>query len=149
MLFPLASKMRSREEGSPPLRDSICTHRALTVLRMTQGSRNDLAKQKICGKLKITEPSRVPLRWLPQFAPIGHTCHTWHLLSNKDRCARGRHRPLKSRHFFSRGRDRARSGNGTPHLPFPSSKAVKAPPGLCQESAFSPLTTFLCKHKKV
>ena len=80
MLFPLASKMRSREEGSPPLRDSICTHRALTVLRMTQGSRKDLAKQKICGKLKITEPSRVPLRWLPQFAPIGHTCHTWHLL---------------------------------------------------------------------
>ena len=39
---------------------------------------------------------------------------------------------------FSRGRDRARSGNGTLHVPFPSSKAVKAPPGLCQESTCSP-----------
>ena len=31
-----------------------------------------------------------------------------------------------------------RSGNGTLHVPFPSSKAVKATPWLCQESAFSP-----------
>ena len=33
---------------------------------------------------------------------------------------------------------RLRSGNGTLHVPFPSSKAVKATPWLCQESAFSP-----------
>ena len=38
----------------------------------------------------------------------------------------------------SRGRDRARSGNGTLHVPFPSSQVVKAPPGLCQESTCSP-----------
>ena len=32
-----------------------------------------------------------------------------------------------------------RSGNGAHNAPFPSSQVVKAPPGLCQESAFSPL----------
>ena len=40
---------------------------------------------------------------------------------------------------FSRGGARARSGNAPNNGAFPSSKAVKAPPGLCQESAFSPL----------
>ena len=58
-------------------------------------------------ELKSNPASKVPLRRLNHFVPVGHTCHTWHLLSNKDRCARGRHRPIKSRHFFSRGRDRA------------------------------------------
>ena len=38
----------------------------------------------------------------------------------------------------SRGRDRARSGNGTLHVPFPSSQVVKATPWLCQESTCSP-----------
>ena len=40
----------------------------------------------------------------------------------------------------SRGRDRARSGNGTLHVPFPSSQVAKSPPGSLQESTCSPLT---------
>ena len=40
---------------------------------------------------------------------------------------------------FSRGRDRARSGNGTLHVPFPSSQVAKSPPGSLQESTCSPL----------
>ena len=42
------------------------------------------------------------------------------------------------RDSVSRGRDRARSGNGTLHVPFPSSQAAKSPPGSLQESACSP-----------
>ncbi len=38
---------------------------------------------------------------------------------------------------FSRGRDRARSGNGANNAPFPSSQAAKSPPGSLQESACS------------
>ena len=40
---------------------------------------------------------------------------------------------------FSRGRDRARSGNGTLHVPFPSSQVAKSLPGSLQESTCSPL----------
>ena len=43
------------------------------------------------------------------------------------------------RDSFSRGRDRARSGNGAHYAPFPSSQAAKSPPGSLQESACSPL----------
>ena len=42
--------------------------------------------------------------------------------------------------LFSRGSARARSGNGAYNAPFPSLKAVKATPWLCQESAFSPFS---------
>ena len=42
--------------------------------------------------------------------------------------------------LFSRGSARARSGNSAHNAPFPSSKAVKATPWLCQESAFSPFS---------
>ena len=40
----------------------------------------------------------------------------------------------------SRGSTRARSGNGTLHVPFPSSQMVNATPWRCQESICSPLT---------
>ena len=40
---------------------------------------------------------------------------------------------------FSRGRDRARSGNSTLHVPFPSSQVAKSTPGSLQESTCSPL----------
>ena len=45
---------------------------------------------------------------------------------------------LGQRATVSRGRNRARSGNGTLHVPFPSSQVVKATPWLCQESTCSP-----------
>ena len=39
---------------------------------------------------------------------------------------------------FSRGRNRARSGNGAHNAPFPSSQTAKSPPGSLQESVCSP-----------
>ena len=54
--------------------------------------------------------------------------------------SRRQHKCWTTRHRLGGARRTPpRSRNGTLHVPFPSSKAVKAPPGLCQESAFSPL----------
>ena len=48
----------------------------------------------------------------------------------------------------AQGKRRLGQGNAPSNGAFPSSKAVKAPPGLCQESAFSPLTQgrLTCKR---
>ena len=53
--------------------------------------------------------------------------------------SRRQHKCWTTRHRLGGARRTPpRSRNGTLHVPFPSSKVVKAPPGLCQESAFSP-----------
>ena len=88
---------------------------------------------KLPWLLKSTSARRVPLRCGTQLASyqrliVLRMTVTFAGEKSKIRCT-----PL-----ISRGRNRARSGNGTHHVPFPSSKAVKAPPGLCQENAFSP-----------
>ena len=83
--------------------------------------------------LKSNPARRVPLRCGTQFA----LCLGLIVLRMTVAFA-GEKSKIRCTPLISRGRNRARSGNGTPHVPFPSSKAVKAPPGLCQESAFSP-----------
>ena len=83
--------------------------------------------------LKSKSARRVPLRCGTQFA----LCLGLIALRMTVAFA-GEKSKIRCTPLISRGRNRARSGNGTHHVPFPSSKAVKAPPGLCQENAFSP-----------
>ena len=101
---------------------------------------------------KITSARRVSLRCGTQFVPAGHTYHTWHLLSNKDKKGRGRYRCFKStvstprREDFPKGKICGETQTVTPSVTLPTSMLDSAPPSRAVErSAFAAHPAFYNK----
>ena len=90
---------------------------------------------------RFTRARRATLRQGDPFGVSANSCRPHHVAARRITKQLGVLPSCFSlRLLFSRGGNRARSGNDTLHVPFPSSQVVKATPWLCQESTCSPFS---------